>query len=89
MDFESWPRRTRRLFSIDIDRWWKLRSEISLEVAVYLTVKPARCDALAKRINGLQELLTIEWNDELFAFGSHFRFSHSFKGSVRFDVSAA
>jgi hypothetical protein len=32
-----------------------------LEVAVHPTVKPARFDALAKRINGLQEPLTIEW----------------------------
>jgi hypothetical protein len=30
-------------------------------VAVHLTVKPARFDVLAKRINGLQEPLMIEW----------------------------
>jgi hypothetical protein len=38
-----------------------LLTGIPLEVAVHLTVKPARFDALAKRINGLQELLMIEW----------------------------
>ncbi len=30
-------------------------------MAVHLTVKPARFDVLAKRINGLQEPLMIEW----------------------------
>ena len=30
-------------------------------MAVHLTVKPARFDASAKQINGLQEPLTIEW----------------------------
>ena len=37
------------------------REAIPLEVAVHLTAKPARFDALAKRINGLQEPLMIEW----------------------------
>ena len=46
---------------MDVDRWCKLREEIPLEVAVHLTVKPARFDVLAKRINGLQEPLMIEW----------------------------
>jgi len=32
-----------------------------LEVAVHLTVMPTQFDALAKRINGLQEPLMIEW----------------------------
>lgn len=61
IDVESWPSWTRRLFSIDVDGWWKLREGIPLEMAVHLTVKPARFDALAKRINGLQEPLMIEW----------------------------
>jgi hypothetical protein len=39
----------------------KLRGGIPREVAVHLTVKPARCEAFAKRINGLQEPLMIEW----------------------------
>ncbi len=38
MDRESWPSWTRRLFSIDVDRWWKLREGIPLEVAVHLTI---------------------------------------------------
>jgi hypothetical protein len=38
-----------------------MREGIPLEVAVHLTVKRVRCDALAKRINGLQEPLMIEW----------------------------
>jgi hypothetical protein len=31
------------------------------EVAVHLTVKPSRFDALPNQINGLQEPLMIEW----------------------------
>jgi hypothetical protein len=38
-----------------------MREGIPLEVAVRLAVKPAGFDALAKRINGLQEPLMIEW----------------------------
>jgi hypothetical protein len=38
-----------------------LRKGIPLEVAVHLTVKPARFDVLAKQINSLQEPLMIEW----------------------------
>jgi hypothetical protein len=34
---------------------------IPLEVTVKLTVKPARVDALAQRINDLQKPLMIEW----------------------------
>ncbi|MCC6535714.1 MAG: hypothetical protein IT531_24445 [Burkholderiales bacterium] len=44
-----------------MDGSWKLREGIPLEVAVHLTVKPARVDPLAKRINDLPKPLMIEW----------------------------
>ena len=61
IDLESRPLWKRRRFSIDVDGSWKLREGIPLEVAVHLTVKPARVDPLAKRINDLPKPLMIEW----------------------------
>ncbi|MCL4764350.1 MAG: hypothetical protein KJ018_21670, partial [Burkholderiales bacterium] len=42
--------------------WWKLRAGMPREVAVHLTVKPARFEMSYKRINGLQKPLIIEWS---------------------------
>jgi len=51
----------RRLLSIDVDRWWKLRAGIPLEVAVFLTVNPLWFELFFKPINDLQKPLMIEW----------------------------
>lgn len=61
IDLESSPPCTRRLLSIDVDRWWKLREGMPCEVAVHLTVEPATFEPSYRRINGLQTPLMIEW----------------------------
>jgi hypothetical protein len=44
---------------MDVDRWWKLREGMPLEVTVQVTVKPARFEMSYRRINSLQKPLMI------------------------------